>query len=88
LPAEAHHALDDGRQRPAAELGQLAVAVAGVGAVEVDAFVVSDPARCHPPGILGGVISYKDDNGAWLNVAGITPRLWRRLPIRPGRALR
>ena len=30
---------------------------------------------CHPPGIPEGMISYKGDNGAWLNVAGITPRL-------------
>ena len=29
--------------------------------------------------------SYKGDNGAWLNVAGITPRLWLRRPVRPGR---
>ena len=36
-------------------------------------------------GIPEGMISYKGDNGAWLNVTGITPWLWLRRPIRPGR---
>jgi hypothetical protein len=34
-------------------------------------------------GIPEGMISYKGDNGAWLNVAGITPRRRLRRPVRP-----
>ena len=34
--------------------------------------------------IAEGMIPYGNDNGAWLNVAGSTARLWLRRPIRPG----
>ena len=43
-----------------------------------------EDADCRPE----GMISYRNDNGAWLNAAGVTPRLWLRRPIRRGWTLR